>query len=124
MRDALHRLPAYIRIEEAVRFDDGPAIAQERKRPIVLLEPTCGFRRVVLGDSEDYGALGFDSVERSLQLTELPFAVWSPTAASEELENDDLLPLVVGKLVGCAGGILKLEIRSSVTDVHAGLCKQ
>jgi hypothetical protein len=120
----LHRLPADVWIEKPVRFDGGFAVAQKRKRPVVLLEPARGFRGVIFGDSEDDGPLSFDGVERSLQLTELPLAVWSPTAAAEELENHELLALVIRELVGFTHGILKLEVRSRVTDLNSGLCEQ
>lgn len=90
----------------------------------MLLEPARSFRSVVFRDSENNGVLGFDGVERSLQLTELPLAVWSPTAATEELENHELLSLVVGEFMGFARGILKLEIRSGVTDLDSGLREQ
>ena len=63
MRDAFHRLSADIRIDEPIRLDDGLAVAQNWKRPVVLLEPARGFLRVVLGDSEEHGALGFDGIE-------------------------------------------------------------
>ena len=59
-----------------------------------------------------------------MQLTELPLAVGSPTAASEELDNDDLLASILGKLVGLAGRVLKLEIWRRVPNVHAGLREQ
>ena len=63
IRNAFPRLSAYVRIDEPIRLDDGLAVAQNRKRPVVLLEPARGFLRVVLGDSEEDCALSLDGIE-------------------------------------------------------------
>jgi hypothetical protein len=123
MRYALHRLATDVGVGEAVRFDDRATVGEKGEAPVVLFEPARRFCRVVLRDTEKDRVLGFDRLERLLQLTELPFAVRSPTAAAEELENDGLVAPIARELVGFAGRVTELEIRRGVSNVHAGLAE-
>jgi hypothetical protein len=56
-----------------------------------------------------------------LQLTELPFAIRSPTAASEELQNHGLVAAKIGQAIGLARRVPKLEVRRGIAYIDNGL---
>lgn len=97
--------PTDLGIRQSIAFDDLSAVAKERERPTVLLQPSGGLGSVVLRDREQYGALGFDLGKRLLQLTELLLAVGSPVAAPKELQDDRFLAAEVRELVDLTGRI-------------------
>jgi hypothetical protein len=82
-------------IEEVVLFDDIDTIAQYGIAPIIFYEPTASLFGVVFRYRQQDGISALNGVEALLQLTELLFAVGSPTATTEKFYDNDFVSFVV-----------------------------
>jgi hypothetical protein len=75
-------------IQQSVSLNHLGTATKDWECPIVFDQPARGLFCIIGGDGQDDAIVGFDCFTSLLQLTELPFAVRSPTAAAEKFDND------------------------------------